>query len=786
MEPITTLDPLSPLETLEGPKPSPEKADTRRFKDVKAAYNAYKLMRRGDEESAMNRIRIQMQLDGAPPYSEAELTRRGLATIANVNFGFMEDALVAASAPYEDLIESSDQLMRMPTAYGTPEQQLDWQTIMEEEYTTMTLNSEGFDYQFSELVRQFLLHGTAVPYYEGPKGLNYRTTEMGNFLLERDIAASEKAIKLACAVREYSPDELYQMISDSKTATEQGWDVPQTWKMIKAATPEVDYSDDLELMETQWKNNDLGMAYAGKASNIRVVHMWCKNLAGKIDHMMFDAKGECDNFMYICPDKFDKMGTALTVFTNGVGTNGKYHGIRGLGYKIYAVVKEMNEIWSAFLDATRMMAKIGIQPVNNAAMKNLALVEFGHFMVVPPDTKIVPFEFPNYQQGMIPALGMLNQTLQSKAGQYTTEAAFSQTKEQTRTEIMARLDQISKLSISQLNIFYKAWTRLHRERIRRLTQLVWHKSDPDYDEANSFWEACKARGVPVDAIKKVKLSAVRAVKAIGAGSAAARTAILDRILPLVGELDAEGKNNLIRDIIRLLAGKDAADRYKPAVAGQRPPIDKKLALIENADMSQGIEYQVEPNEIHTVHMVEHLTGSNGLLQDVQALQSGQVGYEIVPMMRVKHTHCVGDPEAQIKGHMDYIPDNMPDGTPNMQKAQFREALQQVDEQIWNGEKKLQAEEQKRLEEEQEAGMQQDQNGLTPTDSRAAEQAEAALLKVQMEAEAFQVRTEQELARDQAKFDQEMAHDKAKKDADLAFEVNRETIKTATAKPKQPA
>lgn len=776
MEPITTLDPLSPLDNLEGPKPSPEKADTRRFKDVKGAYNAYKQMREGDRESAMNRIRIQMQLDGAPPYSEAELTRRGLATIANVNFGFMEDALTAASAPYEDLIESSDQLMRMPTSYGSEEQKLDYQAIMEEEYTTMTLNSEGFDYQFSELVRQFLLHGTAIPYYEGPKGLNYRTTEMGNFLLERDIAASEKAIKLACAVREYSPDELYQMISDSKEAASLGWDVPQTWKMIKAATPNVNYDDDLELMETQWKNNDLGMTYAGKASNIRVVHMWAKNLAGKIDHMIFDANGECDNFMYICPDKFEKMGTAITVFTNGVGTNGKYHGIRGLGYKIYAVVKEMNEIWSAFLDATRMMAKIGIQPTTNAALKNLSLVEFGHFMVVPPDTKIVPFEFPNYQQGMIPALGMLNQTLQSKAGQYTTEAAFSQTKEQTRTEIMARLDQISKLSISQLNIFYKAWTRLHRERIRRLTKLEWHKSDPDYDEAISFWNACEARGVPKEAIKKVDLSKVRAVKAVGAGSAAARTAILDSVLSLMGELDAEGRNNLVRDVIRVRAGKDAADRYKPAIPGRRPPVDKKLAILENGDMSTGAEMPVEPNEMHNVHIIQHLTGPQGLLQDVQALEAGQVGYEIVPAMRLKHTHT--------EEHMQYIPDAMPDGTPNMEKAQFKEALQQSDEQIHNGEVHLQAE-QKKLAEQEANGMEEEQqNALTATDSRAAQQAEEALMKVQMEAEAKDLLVQQELAHNQARFDQQQAQKQAEEDFKLAAEVNRETLKLATAQPKK--
>jgi hypothetical protein len=777
---FTETDPqIDAIDSLEAPPTKKEMQSKPRFKDVRLAYNAYKELRLGDKESAINRIRYQMQLDGAPPYSPAELTSRGLATIANVNFGFMEEALTAACAPYEDLIEAADHLVTMPTLYGNDEgQRLDWQNIMEKHYTNMTLNSEGFDYQYSELCRQFILHGPAIPYFEGPRGINYRTTEMGNFLLERDIAASEKAITLACAVREYMPYELFEMIGNHKVATENGWNVKQTWKMIKAANPHVDYEDDLELMETQWKNNDLGNTYAGKPKTIRVVHMWAKAVSGKIEHMMFDAAGQCEDFMYRCPDKFEKMSHALIVFTNGVGTNGKYHGIRGLGYKIYAIVKEMNEIWSSFLDAIRMVSKIAIQPADAAAMKNLALVEFGHFLVIPPKAVIQPFQFPNYGQNMIPALQMLQGQLNNKSAQYTSEAAFNNTKEQTRTEILARLDQISKLSISQLNIFYKAWTRLHRERIRRLITIQWNPQDPDYEEVQEFFKACERDGVPKEAWKQIDLANVRAIKAIGAGSAAARTAIFDRLLTLAPQFDAEGQHNLYRDAVRTMVGKTAADRYIPAKPGQRPPVDKKIADLENIGLSSGSIVEVEPNEMHAVHIVQHLTGPQGLLQDLEAFLAGQVGYEVIPSMRLKHTHT--------EEHMQFLPENMPNGTPNMQKASFKQALQQTDEQIWNGEKHLQAEQQKA--QEDEMAMAAEQNQISPTESRAGEQAMEALQKVELEAEAADLRLEQELRHGEAKFEQEMKHEAVRQDHKLAGQIREEILKTRVqpngAKPKQ--
>jgi hypothetical protein len=139
--------------------------------------------------------------------------------------------------------------------------------------------------------------------------------------------------------------------------------------------------------------------------------------------------------------------------------------------------------------------------------------------------------------------------------------------------------------------------------------------------------------------------------------------------------------------------------------------------------------------------------------------------------------------------MDYIPDKMPDGTPNMEKSGFNKALQEADEQIYNGEKHLEAE-QKKLAAEQEQMPPEEGNELSPTDSRAAEQAEAALLKVEADAAAKDALVRQELEHNEIRLQQEMAEREARMaqqaaeaDFQLATKAREATIKAA--QPTQP-
>ena len=64
-----------------------------RLKDVAAATEIYTSLKEGDEQSAINRARVQAMFDGVPPYSDSAIRESGQAYRCNLNFGQAEELL---------------------------------------------------------------------------------------------------------------------------------------------------------------------------------------------------------------------------------------------------------------------------------------------------------------------------------------------------------------------------------------------------------------------------------------------------------------------------------------------------------------------------------------------------------------------------------------------------------------------------------------------------------------------------------------------------------------------
>jgi hypothetical protein len=267
---------------------------------------------------------------------------------------------------------------------------------------------------------------------------------------------------------------------------------------------------------------------------------------------------------------------------------------------------------------------------------------------------------------------MMTNVLAEKVGRYTSEADLNQAKEQTRAEVMARVDQVAKLSFSRLNIFLRAFTRLGREQMRRVMRRDWTEKDRNGPEVLAFYAACKRRGVEAESIHNIDLSEVMAVRPIGNGSAAARTSIYDRLWQVFPYMDEKGKNLYLRDLTRTTGGVTAADKYMPKIPGQRPPIDKKVAILENKDMRVGEAIQVEPDELHAVHIPEHLLEMQGIIQ--QLMEMAIPEEQAIPALSILQEHTFT--------HLEYINPADP------RHAQWNQALQQTDEIVTNGQRSL--------------------------------------------------------------------------------------------------
>lgn len=647
-----------------------------RIKNAKAAHESYMRMKTADENASYTRAKVQAMLDGEAPYDQAAQRMNGLAEMCNVNWGQGEQLLALATSPYIDLVESVDHLCTMPTNFGDPTARLDWEQTMAEEFSRMVRGWPEFFPRYQFLIHQFLAHGVGVAFREDEIDWRWQIAPLGDFLIPRQTRASDEEIEIGAVVRGMPPHELFSKIEDEEAAKELGWNVLAVKKALMNATQADKYNaswSEWETLQREFKNNDLGVSGAAYTSEVKLVFMWVKELDGTVSQYVFPEKlnDDGDEFLYVNRSRYSKSSEVFNTFCYGVGTNGYFHSIRGLGHKIFSIVQALNRLRCRFFDSLMTSSMLMLEPESEQAMEDLSLIHFGPFVIKPPNVKFIQKDYPNFGNSLIPGLNELNSLLQQQSGQYSTEAIFNQAKERTQYEVQAQLESLSNISISALSLFYQPWERLMKETVRRVARPDYFPQDPGGEQVAEFRERCMARGVPEEALMSIDPSRVRVVRAIGNGSSAARSAIMRQVYELSANFDPQGRQQAIRDLTRTIGGVEAADRYAPAPENQRPPMETKTAELENILLMQGNEIQVLPSEMHPIHFPVHL---DALEQLIASIDSGEQPLEeAAPKLFPLHTHASAHAEFMV-GEPDY--------------PQIKKRLQQIDEVAWNLAKRL--------------------------------------------------------------------------------------------------
>ena len=279
--------------------------------------------------------------------------------------------------------------------------------------------------------------------------------------------------------------------------------------------------------------------------------------------------------------------------------------------------------------------------------------------------------------------------------------------------------------------------------------------EPGGREVKDFYNRCALRGIPVEAILAIDINSVRPVRAIGAGSEAARLLATNELMELMPGFDEYGRKAAQRDRVAARFGYDLADRYTPAPdAEARPVIDVKIAELENGDMRSGNQIQVLPNENHLEHAKVHLTA---LGQTVQIVEAGQTPIEQVIDFLVN-----------LYGHVTtHVEEVSRDSTIPEAGAALRKSLQQFGEIVNNGVKQVQ-----KLREQQasqsapgaEMAVAEQQSKYADTLQQKLQEHQA---KLQMMQETHQMRLNLRLAEVQQKL--------ALRDAEVASKISKQAL-----------
>ena len=722
-----------------------------RLKDVKSALGIYATLRKGDEKSALNRARVDSMFDGVPPYNGDKLRANGQAHKTNLDFGEAQRALDISVSAYVDLYSSLEKLVEVKGTIGEGSQIQEMEAVVEEETTHLLRNLwPEFHSSYLRLCTTFIKHGVSVAYFDSPEDWRFRVGGFSDILIPRQTPASENCIDVAVGIRSYLVHELFHFIKNEKAATTVGWNVDEVKRVIKenvkttgrGTTNSSSLFTDYEAIQAELKNNDL---YTGLQNpTVSVLHFWVREMDGSVSHYIA-AEDNPNDFLYKKISRFSSPEQAYIMFTYGVGTNGTFHSIRGLGQRIFSQIQTLNKLRCQMIDGAMLGSAVMIQPESQRALDELQFSYYGAYAILSPGVNIVEKAIPNIGNTVQPALTDLTNQLQQNTDTLSTYGPVQGSPYRNQMQVASDIDVSTRLSGASLNLFYASWNRLLREVVRRVATTK--KNDPAIKE---FYRRCEERGVPANFVKTLDLSKTKAVRSVGSGSKAGRMVSLREVQGMYGRLDEVGRRNLDRDIIATNIGYDQANRYIPPNPAPRTTVDDKIAYLENQQLSAGVPVPVLPTELHGSHLQAHVPA---LTQLIEALNTGQADpVQSINALQAFYQH-ISDTLAQVAE----------DPALEAQVGAANQILQYAEQAINNTMASIQSQQRKEAEAGAEAGAEggQHQEGASPADLK--------MQQAQIQMDIARMKAEQEMDIKQRKFEQ----DQAIKDAEAAMKFRQD-------------
>ena len=726
-----------------------------RLKNVKSAISIFQTLSKADEKSSVNRARVDAMFDGSAPYNQGSLATSGQPLKTNLNFGEAQRLLDIALSAYVDLYSSLECLVEVKGTAGEKSEIAPQEEIVADELTHLIRSWPEFHSAYLRLCTTFIKHGVSIAYFDTPDDWKFRVGGFTDILIPRQTPASESCIDIAVGRREYLLHELYGFIKNEDAAKKVGWDVEEVKRVIakNASTKGRGTSssvDNYEVLQQEMKNNDI---YTGiQNPTVSVLHFWVKEMDGSVSHYMA-AENNPKDFLYKKLSRYQNAEQAYVMFTYGVGSNGTYHSVRGLGQRIFSHIQTSNRLRCQQIDGAMLASAVMIQPENQRSLDELQFTYYGAYAVMSPNVKIVEKAIPNLGTAVQPALQDLTQQLQLNTDTVSTYGPTQGSPYRNQMQVASDMDVTTRLSGASLNLFYASWTRLLREVVRRV--VTTKKQDA---AVKDFYDRCAKRGVPANFINTLDVNRTKAVRSIGNGSYANRMMALKELQGISGQFDDVGRRNLTRDIVSTRVGHDLADRYVPADVEKRPSVDVKIAFFENQQLQAGQAVPVIANELHGTHLEVHVPLLNQL---IEALNTGEADpQQVLPMLQAMYQHisetaqfAAGDPAleglvGQTRQVLQYAEEAINNTLKALQKIQRDQAKAQQQE----GEMAAQAEEQMMAQEQQSV----DQQG-------------AKMQEHQVKMQIAQEKAELDMAIKQKKHEQEMAIRDAK--AALEFREN---------------
>lgn len=703
-----------------------------RIGDAHSAYNIFQQMMTSQAGEALLRCHIKNIFDGNRPYSDADQKRKGRAWESNVSTGSGRSILHKRVLSFWKLLTEVEHLVTFRDVddyqqSGTQDvDRTAAEDILAEEYTRTVRSWNGWVSTMLQTIQEFVAYGKGPLIFPNAHDWRPKSMQCGNLLVPLYTRMNEE--RELIMLRDYvAPHQLFEMIStplNRKRATSLGWNCDMIEQALLMACKAVWREDQTqtsawESFQMKAKANDFTMT--AQTPLVRVVQILVREVKVpfKVSRYIIFEDNILPDFMFKKENYVENISDVLHVFFYDNG-DGFERTVKGLGHRVANLLelddRAFNTAMNAFMLAGSMVLK-----VDGDTASAFAATRFGPFTIVPRNFNPVQSSFQPNLQSMADLRHMLQSTLQTNEGVYSS----AQTSQRGKTpvssaQIQTEAQEDTRIEANQGDFFFAQLDRLHLMMFQRLLNPALKGNMPGAQEAKDFRDRCLKRGVPKEMLKTDRYQ-VKAARAIGNGSPILKEQVLNKLVNLSPSFPEEGRYNALRDSTAAMdgIGYERVDRYLPRYKLEANQDEhSSVARLENIAMKNGEIPLVAANQPHVPHAMECVSMLDALVQAHDQAQDGQ--FNALQAMRTSQLAM-----DHINQHLKFL---AMDTTRQQALKTILGHLKQLVPHLNQIRKEGQAEQKKQLEEQQaqQQAQQQQQGNLTPDQMAAMKKVQGDL------------------------------------------------------------
>lgn len=591
-----------------------------RFKDAAETRDFASMLIRADDPRARDRAKTQGLIDGNRPVPQGLLNAQQQGWRANVNYREGEGQVSAQRTPYYDLAMENDPCLEVEIDYGRDQQQAEWERIVARHAHSLIHESDDYDSGWHLQLQQseMVVHGWGSHLFLSKVDWRPATWTMRHVLFpDRTTSCLDDALEVFVVREPLKAHQANRHIRNEKAAREIGWNPAAVKQSIVDARTTAPLRKTAEDYQSMLKNNDLGFGF-NRSRDIWWDHVFVREFEGGrkdrggISHYIIEENGDGEEYIFSKRNRFDEWQNLITVFPYDIGTDGTIHSIRGLGVRIFPFIELSNRLKNHMVDSVLVGSGVLLTSKGAVDLTKLALTSIGPMKLLPSGVEPANYKAMDLSQGPIALSQELKATSDENNKVYRQSGA-QRNYAQTAREVDQTASEASRMQKSAHDMYYKRMDRLYREQVRRACNPNYTTDMPGGESAVAFQRRCLRDGVPKEALAKIV--SVKAVRALGAGSAMQRILVARELMTtLLPGADEVSRFNLKRDYVSALANSRAADRYVPSInEAMAPDNDDSVAVLENDALIQGGEALVNTRQNHFKHAMRHAQKADQLL-----------------------------------------------------------------------------------------------------------------------------------------------------------------------------